>query len=128
MKLSFVTGLIRIAGGVNRAAIFRQGCKVAVCLGLSLSRRIMASESSSRQAPIIVSALFGPEDFAWFDGMRRAYFPVERNRLSAHLTLFHHLPPSLAPELKQRLVEVTRSARPPALASAVISLGRGVAI
>ncbi len=79
-------------------------------------------------APIIVSAIFGPEDFAWLDGLRRAHFPPDRNQLSAHLTLFHHLPPSLAPELKQRLVELTRTTRPPAIASAVMSLGRGVAL
>ena len=79
-------------------------------------------------APIIVSALFGPADFAWFDGLRRAHFPPERNRLAAHLTLFHHLPPSIAPELKQRLNQATRAARPAAVADGVIGLGRGVAI
>lgn len=78
-------------------------------------------------APIIVSAILGPEDFAWLDGLRQAHFPPERNQLAAHLTLFHHLPPSLEPELKQRLVAATRTGRPSAMASAVMSLGRGVA-
>jgi hypothetical protein len=85
-------------------------------------------ETAATPSPIIVSALFGPQDFAWLDGLRRAHFPPERNQLSAHLTLFHHLPPSLAPELKQRLAEATRTTRPPAVAAGVISLGRGVAI
>ncbi len=85
-------------------------------------------ETGTGPSPIIVSALFGPQDFAWFDGLRRAYFPPERNQLSAHLTLFHHLPPSIEPELRQRLARVTRTARPAAVAAAVISLGRGVAI
>ena len=80
------------------------------------------------RAPIIVSALFGPADFAWLDGLRRAHFPPERNQVPAHLTLFHHLAPSIEPELKQRLSAVTRTARPSAVASGVISLGRGVAI
>lgn len=84
--------------------------------------------TGSNAAPIIVSALFGADDFAWLDGLRRAHFPPERNQLAAHLTLFHHLPPSLAPELKQRLVQITRSAAPAAMAAAVINLGRGVAI
>ena len=79
-------------------------------------------------APIIVSALFGTQDQAWFDGLRRAHFPVERNQLAAHLTLFHHLPPSIAPELKRRLAEATRAPAPPARVAGVFSLGRGVAL
>ncbi len=100
-------------------------------LGEWLGRRTSGwrmNENGATPSPIIVSALLGPQDFAWLDGLRRAHFPPERNQLSAHLTLFHHLPPSLAPELKQRLAEITRTARPPAVAAAVISLGRGVAI
>lgn len=78
--------------------------------------------------PLIVSALLGAEDFAWLDGLRRAYYPPARNRLPAHLTLFHHLPPSLAPELKQRLTEAARSPRPRAEAAGLLDLGQGVAI
>ncbi|NJR80574.1 2'-5' RNA ligase family protein [Sphingomonas corticis] len=79
-------------------------------------------------APIIVSALFGREDQAWFDRQRAAYFPVERNHLPAHLTMFHHLPPSSAAELSRRLREATRGVPAPAARLAgVISLGRGVA-
>lgn len=80
------------------------------------------------RAPIILSALFGPEEFAWLNGLRRAHFPVERNQLDAHLTLFHHLPPSLAPELKQRLGQLTQRPAPPALADRLINLGRGTAV
>jgi hypothetical protein len=79
-------------------------------------------------APIIVSALFGPVDFAWLNELRRAHFPAERNQLDAHLTLFHHLPPSIAPELKRRLAELTRGSPPTAVADGLIGLGRGVAI
>ena len=79
-------------------------------------------------APIIVSALFGAEDQAWFDRLRREHFPPERNQLSAHLTMFHHLQPSLAPELKQRLAAATRRTRAPdARVAGLVSLGRGVA-
>ena len=42
---------------------------------------------------LIVTAAMGAEDFAWLDRQRRAYFPPERNQLSAHLTMFHALPP-----------------------------------
>ena len=60
--------------------------------------------------------------------MRREYFPPERNQLAAHLTLFHHLPPSIADELKHRLTEETRGVPAPvARAAGLMSLGRGVA-
>ena len=53
-------------------------------------------------APIIVTALFGKADAVWFDGLRRAHFPPERNRLDAHLTMFHHLAPSLETHMYAR--------------------------
>ena len=79
-------------------------------------------------APIIVTALFGRADQGWLDAMRREHFPPERNQLDAHLTLFHHLPPSIESELKHRLAQETRSMRAPsARVSALMPLGRGVA-
>lgn len=80
-------------------------------------------------APVIVTALLGDRDFAWADGLRRQYFPPERNHLAAHLTLFHHLPPSLLPELTARLMAATRGrAAPAARYVGPMSLGRGVAL
>jgi hypothetical protein len=80
-------------------------------------------------APVIVSALFGNADFAQLDALRRAHFPPERNLLPAHCTLFHHLPPSLLPELDRRLKEGARGiARPEASIGPLLSLGRGVAL
>ncbi|MHA6720242.1 2'-5' RNA ligase family protein [Sphingomonas sp. RS6] len=79
-------------------------------------------------APLIVTALFGRQDQAWFDSLRRAHFPPERNFLDAHLTLFHHLPPSAADELSHRLAQETRAIRAPrASVTGLMSLGRGVA-
>lgn len=79
-------------------------------------------------APIIVTALFGPEDQAWFDERRRRYFPPERNVLAAHCTMFHHIAPELAAELKRRLVAATRNMpRPAARIAGLLNLGRGVA-
>ena len=79
-------------------------------------------------APIIVTALFGKSDQAWFDGLRRRHFPPERNHLDAHLTMFHHIAPDLVRELKQRLVAETRGVRAPqARVAGLIHLGRGVA-
>jgi len=78
-------------------------------------------------APIIVTALFGDDDQAWFDRQRQAHFPPERNFLSAHLTMFHHLPPSLEGEAKHRLSEAAREGAPQARIAGLFSLGRGVA-
>lgn len=86
------------------------------------------AEDDRVAAPIIVSALFGADDFKWLDGLRRAHFPPARNQLAAHLTLFHHLPASTRPELDRRLAEVTCSPQPMAVAAGVLDLGRGVAI
>jgi hypothetical protein len=84
--------------------------------------------SGSGPAPIIVTALFGRQDQSWFDAQRAAHFPPERNQLAAHLTLFHHLPPSAEGELKHRLSEMTRGVRAPiARIGGLMSLGRGVA-
>jgi hypothetical protein len=83
----------------------------------------------SGPAPIIVTALLGRGDQALFDGLRREHYPPERNVLAAHLTLFHHLPPSVEDELKRRLTEATRGQRAPAAkAAGLMSLGRGVAV
>lgn len=79
-------------------------------------------------APIVVTALFAAADQAWFDSLRRAHYPAERNRLPAHLTLFHHLPPSQVAEVKHRLsLETHGVARPPATLREPYSLGSGVA-
>ncbi|MHA6722876.1 2'-5' RNA ligase family protein [Sphingomonas sp. RS2018] len=77
---------------------------------------------------MIVTATFGPADAAALDAERREHFPPERNQLAAHLTMFHHLPPGIAAELKQRLSALTRGiAAPQAWLAGTIELGRGVA-
>jgi hypothetical protein len=79
--------------------------------------------------PIIVTAAFEPVDFAWFDGLRRAHYPPERNLVPAHLTLFQHLPPGLGDELDRRLKAETRAVPPPwAKVAGVMKLDRGVAL
>lgn len=79
-------------------------------------------------APIIVSAVFGDADHAYLDGLRRAHFPPERNQLAAHLTLFHHLPPSIEPELRARLTQLAAAPPPTAELAGVMNLGPGVAL
>ena len=84
--------------------------------------------AAAAPAPIIVTALMGGADFAWADGLRRAHFPPERNWLPAHITLFHHLPPSLLDEVAARLKRLGAGPPPPARLAEVMLLGRGVAL
>ncbi len=86
-----------------------------------------AGQAALAPAPIIVTALLGPADFAWADAMRRAHFPADRNVLRAHLTLFHHLPPTVERELRDLLKAEARAPAPPARLASLVSLGGGVA-
>jgi hypothetical protein len=82
----------------------------------------------SAAAPLVVTALFGRQDHAWFNSLRREHYPPERNTVDAHLTLFHQLPPSAADELKHRLSQQVRGVRAPrAKVTGLIALGGGTA-
>jgi len=79
-------------------------------------------------APIIITAKMGNADQAWANGLRRAHYPVERNQIDAHITLFHHLPPSHLPEIRSRLSTLASECPPPvAWLTEVMLLGKGVA-
>ncbi len=82
----------------------------------------------SDPAPIIVTALMGPQDFAWANDLRKRYFPPERNQLDAHVILFHHLPPASGREIGQALARLAADYPPPrARLTEVMHLGKGVA-
>ncbi len=74
-----------------------------------------------------MTALFGDGDNGWLQELRRTHYPPERNQVPAHLTLFHHLPPSLERELGQRLGTYAAAPAPRAHIAGVIDLGRGTA-
>jgi hypothetical protein len=76
---------------------------------------------------LIVTAEIGQPDFGWLDGFRRAHYPAERNRLPAHLTIFHALPPSSESEMRTRLAELAKGRRPAAEIAGLMDLGGGVA-
>lgn len=76
---------------------------------------------------LIVTADFAPNDFAWFEGLRRAHYPPERNRVPVHLTLFHALPPSVEGEARRQLSLQTRMPAPRATIAGLMDLGGGVA-
>ena len=78
--------------------------------------------------PIIMTALMGKQDLAWADGLRRRHYPPDRNRIGAHITLFHHLPPQALDEIKSAVVTLTTiMPKPEATLSRLIHLGNGVA-
>lgn len=76
---------------------------------------------------LIVTAELAPADLAWLDGERKRYFPPERNQLSAHLTMFHALPPSCEEEARRELKKHTSGPPPRATVAGLMNLGRGVA-
>lgn len=80
-------------------------------------------------APFIVTAELPPEIFAWVDGLRRAHYPVHRNKLEAHVTLFHSFAPSLREELRRLLSQMASEHAPPhAVLDGIMNLRGGTAL
>lgn len=83
---------------------------------------------ATEAAPIIVTATMGAADQRFFDGLRAAHFPPGRNRVPAHITLFHQLPPSSLAELEELVRRIAGDTPPPpAILAGAYSLGTGVA-
>jgi hypothetical protein len=76
---------------------------------------------------LIVTAELGAADCAWLDGERQRWVPAERNQLSAHLTMFHALPPSAEEEARRELKRHALRPSPRATVAGLMNLGRGVA-
>jgi hypothetical protein len=76
---------------------------------------------------LIITAELGEPDLAWLDGLRRQHYPPDRNRLHAHLTMFHALPPSAEAEARARLAEHANAPPPLARIDGLMDLGGGVA-
>jgi len=77
--------------------------------------------------PLIVTAELAPADFAWLNDLRRRHYPAERNQVSAHLTMFHTLPPSSELEVRHLLAGMATRQAPRAFVAGVMDLGGGVA-
>ena len=77
--------------------------------------------------PLIVTADFAPPDFAWLEGLRRAHYPAELNRVPVHLTMFQGLPPSAVDEVRRQLALNTAAPAPRAVIAGLMNLGSGVA-
>ena len=78
-------------------------------------------------APLILTATFGDGDNGWLQQMRRDNYPPALNRVPAHLTLFHALPPSAEAEVRSILSCIAKGVAPKAILEAPYSLGNGVA-
>ena len=85
--------------------------------------------STRTAAPLILTATMEDVAASRFDAMRKAYFPVERNILPAHLTLFHALPGESLDEVEEELSErCWREDAMDATAAGLRFTGNGVAI
>lgn len=80
-----------------------------------------------RRPPLLVTAELPPDILTWADRLRKAHYPPERNRLRAHVTLFHALPPSSEGEVRRLLSDLAKRAPPPARISGIWDMGRGTA-
>ena len=88
----------------------------------------MSEATSVRRPPLLVTAALPPDVLAWADGLRKAHFPPDRNKLQAHVTLFHALPPSVEDELRQILADLAAAPPPRARISGLMKLGGGTAL
>ena len=77
--------------------------------------------------PLIVTAEFAQDDHSWLEGLRRAHYPVERNRVPVHLTLFQGLPPSAVDEVRRQLALHSAVPPPRATIAGLMNLSGGVA-
>ena len=82
---------------------------------------------TARNAPLLVTAELPRDVFAWAEGLRRKHFPPERNKVRAHVTLFHALPPSAEGEVRRMLAELASEPPPAARITGLMPLGGGTA-
>jgi hypothetical protein len=76
---------------------------------------------------LIITAEIASPDLAWLDQLRRVHYPIERNQLPAHLTMFHALPPSTEGEVRSSLARFAADKAPRASIKGLMDLGGGVA-
>ncbi len=81
------------------------------------------------QRPMIVTARMDPADLSVFNTLRERYFPVARNYLFAHLTLFHQIPCEQRADFMAAAAESLIHQSPFSVrVLAPVSIGHGVAV
>lgn len=79
--------------------------------------------------PLLVTLELDGDSFARLDGLRRRYFPPERNLIPAHVSLFHHLPAQEQAPVERQLAEAAaRHPRMPLHFTGLRRLGGGMAV
>ena len=79
-------------------------------------------------APIVLTLELDDKSRLFFDTLRQQHFPKERSFLSAHLTLFHHLPGDSYDAIRTHVAAAAAAEGPlPIAVTGVRFLGRGVA-
>jgi 2'-5' RNA ligase superfamily protein len=76
---------------------------------------------------LIVTAEFATDDFAWLEGLRRKHYPMDRNQVPVHLTMFHAFPPSALDDVRRQLSIHAAGSPPRASIEGLMDLGGGVA-
>lgn len=78
--------------------------------------------------PLIVTARIAENDLEFFDRLRKAHFPPDRNFLRAHLTMFHRLPGEYGEQIIRHLqTTAAKHGRITAETAGIRHLGAGVA-
>lgn len=83
--------------------------------------------SASGRDPLVVTLLLADEAQGWFDALRAAHFPSDRNHLAAHVTLFHALPAEQESAVAGQLLDAARRLPFDVAVTGLRFLGRGVA-
>ena len=79
------------------------------------------------EPPLIITLMLDESSARYFNTLRKAHFPPERNFLQAHLTLFHNLPAQGAAIIKD-VEAVCKVQKAMTLeVTGVVSIGAGVA-
>jgi 2'-5' RNA ligase len=79
-------------------------------------------------SPLILAAALDEAAQDWFEALRRTHYPVDRNRVPAHLTLFHSLPGKQERAIAEALKAACRGQAPMRLeVRGPWFLGQGVA-
>ena len=80
-------------------------------------------------APFVLTAELDGESFSRLNELRRRYYAPERNRVPAHVTLFHHLPGEHGRDIKALLRQVSAGQHSLDIAVTEVKfIGTGVAV
>jgi len=84
--------------------------------------------TTAAAAPIVLTLALDSQSQLFFNALRQRHFPKERSFLSAHVTLFHHLPGDNYDAIRSQVATAAGAEAPLQVSvTGVRFLGRGVA-